>query len=99
MIDEYQPHRYIKRPIAITAQRMRESFSIMTREGTMTGRPGDYLVTGVMGEPYVIAADIFQQTYMTEADYLAQPPSVQTRSSRGRYSYGAWEIFEGYPED
>jgi hypothetical protein len=36
---------------------------IETLEGTMTARPGDYIIRGVQGEFYPCKPDIFEQTY------------------------------------
>jgi hypothetical protein len=61
--DEYKPRQWRKRPITITAQRMAEPFEVETHEGTMRGRPGDWLITGVKGEKYPCANDVFRATY------------------------------------
>lgn len=36
---------------------------ILTLEGTMTGRGGDYIIKGVQGEVYPCKPDIFEATY------------------------------------
>lgn len=36
---------------------------IQTLEGTMTARPGDYVIRGVQGEFYPCKPDIFEVTY------------------------------------
>ena len=36
---------------------------VLTLEGAMTGRIGDYLITGVRGERYFCAKEIFEETY------------------------------------
>lgn len=36
---------------------------IMTLEGVMTAKAGDYIILGVNGEIYPCKADIFQKTY------------------------------------
>lgn len=36
---------------------------IETLEGTMTGKPGDFIIRGVQGEFYPCKPDIFEQTY------------------------------------
>ena len=38
-------------------------FTINTREGTLKGYPGDYLIQGVQGEIYPCGREIFNQTY------------------------------------
>lgn len=55
--------KYRKKPLVIEAQRMDKAFSVETLEGVMTGNPGDYLITGVKGEQYPCAADVFEASY------------------------------------
>lgn len=62
-IDEYGPRPWRKRPVTITAKRMREAFEVKTLEGTMKGKPGDWLITGVEGEQYPCDDAIFRKTY------------------------------------
>lgn len=40
--------------------------AIRTLEGTMAARPGDWIISGVQGEFYPCAADIFEATYDAE---------------------------------
>ena len=40
-----------------------ETLLIETLEGTMTARPGDWIIRGVAGEFYPCKPDIFEQTY------------------------------------
>ena len=54
---------YIKKPIPITAKQLDRDTKVQTLEGTMHGKKGDYLVTGVRGEKYVVDKDIFEETY------------------------------------
>lgn len=56
-------HWYVKRRIAITATRMTEPFVVQTLEGSIRGKAGDYLVTGIHGEQYPVDATIFEQSY------------------------------------
>lgn len=67
-MDEYIPKQYVKRPIAITAQRMRERFTVKTMEGTLEGKPGDWLMTGVQGEQYPCDAGVFARTYLPASE-------------------------------
>ena len=55
---------YIKRPIPIEAIQQTEAFTVETLEGTLRGKPGDYLVTGVRGEQYPCDKEIFEETYV-----------------------------------
>lgn len=41
---------------------------IPTLEGTMTGRPGDWIIRGVQGEFYPCKPDIFEATYELVSD-------------------------------
>lgn len=41
---------------------------IETLEGTMTGRPGDFIIKGVQGEFYPIKEAIFRETYEPVGD-------------------------------
>jgi len=42
---------------------LQSNVEIHTREGTVVGEPGDYIIRGVAGEVYPIDADIFENTY------------------------------------
>ena len=55
--------KYRKKPIVIDAVRLTRMMRIETLEGTMTGNPGDWLITGVEGEQYVCKNSVFQATY------------------------------------
>ena len=54
---------YVKKPIPIQAEQQAKSFTVVTKEGTMSGKAGDYLVTGVQGEQYAVDKAIFEETY------------------------------------
>jgi hypothetical protein len=55
--------KFRKKPVVIEAERLTEAREIETMEGTLTGRPGDWLITGVKGEIYPCADDVFRATY------------------------------------
>lgn len=38
-------------------------FQVVTLEGVMRGKPGDYLAQGIKGELYPVDARIFEETY------------------------------------
>jgi len=57
---------YRKKPIVIQAKQMCEAFEVNTLEGTMKGKPGDYLIIGVKGEKYPCDREVFEQTYELE---------------------------------
>ncbi len=55
--------KYKKKPIAIRAMQVNESFNVKTLEGTFFGKAGDYLMEGVKGELYCCDREIFLETY------------------------------------
>ena len=59
-----------KKPLIVHAFKMTEDFSVITLEGTMLGKPGDYLMKGVNNELYVCQKDIFEKTYEVIKDEL-----------------------------
>lgn len=61
--DPYVEQSYVKLPIPVVAKKMRDAFEVQTLEGTVTGKPGDFLVTGPHGESWPVAAHIFEATY------------------------------------
>lgn len=54
---------YTKKPIPIRAIQIDESFEVVTLEGIMTGKPGDYLMEGIKGELYPCDKTIFEESY------------------------------------
>lgn len=68
------------------ALRIDEAFRVITLEGTMYGKPGDYLMRGVEGELYPCAAAIFERTYeWTEPE----PEREETPEGLLNTDYGA----------
>lgn len=55
--------KFRKKPVVIEAVQLTRRVQIETPEGTMTGNPGDWLITGVNKEQYPCKDDIFQRTY------------------------------------
>jgi nicotinamide-nucleotide amidase len=55
--------RATKRPILITALQIAQPFEVVTTEGLMAGRPGDWLIAGVVGEVYICPDDVFRRSY------------------------------------
>jgi len=55
--------KFRKKPIVIEAVRITEKITIHTREGTLEGYPGEWLLTGVKGEQYPCGDEIFRATY------------------------------------
>lgn len=60
---------YVKRPIQIRAVQIFEEFEVETLEGTMKGKPGDFLIVGIRGEMYPIDKDIFLESYQNIKDW------------------------------
>jgi len=55
--------QYRKRPMVIEAVQMPEPFTTQTMEGELSGKAGDWLITGVKGEQYPCDDGVFRQTY------------------------------------
>lgn len=55
---------YKKLPIVTQAKQINKHFEVDTLEGTMSGKPGDYLVKGIKGELYPCDKEIFEETYI-----------------------------------
>lgn len=59
----YQFRKAIKKPIPVRCVQINEAFNVETMEGTMEGKPGDYLMIGIKGEMYPCDKKIFEETY------------------------------------
>lgn len=55
--------KFRKKPIIIEAERITDKIEINTREGTLFGYPGEWLITGIQGEKYPCGDEIFRKTY------------------------------------
>ncbi len=55
--------KYRKKPVVIEAYQTDKEVFIHTLEGEMRADPGDWIITGVMGEKYPCKPDIFKATY------------------------------------
>lgn len=53
----------MKRPITVHAIQIHEPFEVTTMEGTLKGKPGDYLMFGVDGEKYPCDREIWEKSY------------------------------------
>lgn len=58
-----EKRHFRKLPVVVTAEPIQTRIEIPTREGTMIGNPGDWLITGIAGEQYACKPDIFDKTY------------------------------------
>ena len=54
---------YRKKPLIIQAKQMNEPFEVVTLEGKMTGKAGDYLIIGIKAERYPCDKTVFELTY------------------------------------
>ncbi|WP_332633627.1 hypothetical protein [Halalkalibacter flavus] len=55
--------RYRRKPEIIEAVKITRTITIETASGSLTGNPGDYLITDKYGEQYPCDARKFEQTY------------------------------------
>lgn len=55
--------KFRKKPVVIEAYQTDKELEIETLEGTMHASIGDWIITGVNGEPYPCKPDIFKKTY------------------------------------
>lgn len=87
-MNEYEVNKYRKRPVTIRAQRMSEPFTVLTLEGQMHGKAGDWRITGITGEQYPCDDEIFRRTYEvapSQEDDVQLGPKIWTVSlSDGR---------------
>lgn len=80
-----RPWLYKKKPVVIEATKLTAEMAVQTLEGVMTGKPGDWLIIGVQGEPYFCQDEIFWKTYEPCDDEDAQPTRfVQARKHKPR---------------
>jgi hypothetical protein len=55
--------QYVKKPIIVRAIQVLEYFEVVTLEGNVIGKPGDYLIEGNRGELYLCDKEIFLESY------------------------------------
>lgn len=53
----------VTRSIPITVLQVNQPFEVVTTEGIMQGKPGDWLLQGVVGEVYVCPDNVFRRSY------------------------------------
>lgn len=59
-----QGSKFVKKPIPIHAIQIFEEFEVESLEGNYAkGKPGDYLIKGVVGENYICDKTVFELTY------------------------------------
>ena len=66
---------WTKKPIPVEVTQIQESFEIATKEGTMKGKPEDYLIRGIQGEYYPCDKEIFEKSYQK---YLIRDKKTNT---------------------
>lgn len=54
---------YTKRPIPIQAIQINIPFNVESKEGIMSAKAGDYLISGIKGELYSCDKEIFEESY------------------------------------
>lgn len=52
-----------RKKTTIKAMQIRYPFSVVTMEGKIEGKAGDWLAEGIAGERYIIDNGIFEKTY------------------------------------
>lgn len=57
---------YRKKPVVVRAIKLKEEVQVETREGTLKGYPGDFIIEGIEGEIYPCDRKIFWKTYEEE---------------------------------
>ena len=62
-IPELNFKKAVKKPIPIKCVQIDEPFLVVTMEGELKGKKGDWLMVGVHGEMYPIDNAIFEKTY------------------------------------
>lgn len=55
--------KYRRKALVVEAVKITSAITVETAEGTMTGQPGDYLITHSDGTQYPCSADTFAKTY------------------------------------
>ena len=71
--------RYRKKPLVITAVQQFVPFEVETLEGTMRGKAGDWLITGVEGEQYPCADSVFRASYELDRPITDGPAPEPTK--------------------
>ena len=88
---------FTKRPIPVQAVQIKKKIRIQTREGTLYGYPGEWLITGIQGEKYPCKDDIFRDTYKPTGEDKCQYCKF---GEDDRRPCDMWEVccFEWKPE-
>lgn len=62
-INQFGVIKTYKKTALTEAIQMKEPFDVVTREGLMFGKAGDYLCIGIRGEHWPVDKEIFEETY------------------------------------
>ena len=57
------PNKMYRKKTLTQAELMNIDFIVETLEGTMKGKAGDYLATGVLGEKYIITKKVLEASF------------------------------------
>lgn len=100
---------YIQRPIRVTATRLTERATICTLEGVECAEAGDWVITGILGERWPVANEIFTSKYRpvmecpgsfeklpikVVAEVLKQDVSIATKWGNQSGKAGDWLVKE-----
>lgn len=83
MLERSKTYIARRKPIIMMAERVTEQQVIETWEGARTAYPGDYIMTGVEGERWPVAAESFAQLY----DVLEESTGGRTLRVRKKVRY------------
>lgn len=79
--------KFRKKPVVIEAYQTDKELEIETLEGTMHASIGDWIITGVKGEPYPCKPDVFEKTYepaveVKDAITIEQEPIIHCKDCK-----------------
>ena len=85
---------YKKKPLAIRAMQINQTFWVQSLEGNHQGKEGDYLVEGIKGELYICDKEIFEQIYeLYYGERFASKEALSANNAKWR------EKIEEYKQD
>jgi len=59
---------YRHEPTRVYAHQLDANVKVMSSEGMLEGKPGDYLVIGIQGEPWIVKESVFKASYQLSGD-------------------------------
>lgn len=57
---------YRRKPITVQAEQAETEMVVQSKEGQLTAKPGDWIITGTDGSKWVCASDAFDELYVEE---------------------------------